>query len=144
MWLIRFYRLFVALGSGTLVYLLLFRSVWALLGTLFGIRFLWFYIERQLRKHTINRRFNQHAYAFKQLFGPYGIRLINKAESDWPIKKSLSEVFVSNEKTLASALETLEVLETLHKAGMSPAGDDYLLHDLKIKYAKHRLGSMEK
>ena len=73
---------------------------------------------------------------FKQQHGPYGIRIANKAENEWHIKKSLAEVFTTNIKKLHKAIEQLEMMDTLFKAGLRPEGDEFLLHDLKLKYGK--------
>jgi hypothetical protein len=40
--------------------------------------------------------------------------------------------------------DQLVLMDTLFKAGMSPAGDDFLLHDCKLKYGKYRLSRTEK
>ena len=48
-------------------------------------------------------------------------------------------MFTSNQKKLQKAVEQLEMMDTLFKAGMRPEGDEYLLHDLKLKYGKYRL-----
>jgi hypothetical protein len=44
---------------------------------------------------------------------------------------------------LAAAVEQLEVMDTLFQAGMRPQGDQYLLHDLKLKYGRSRLQSIK-
>jgi len=90
---------------------------------------------------AVDASYNAHAAEFKQLYGPYGIRIANKAESDRRIKISLVEVFTDNPKTLKKNVEQLEVMDTLFKAGMQPQGDEFLLHDLKLKYGKHRLNA---
>lgn len=90
----------------------------------------------------MNKLFKQNETEFKQLYGPYGIRLINKAETDWQTKKSLAEVFTNKKSNLKNTVEQLEVMNTLFQAGLKPDGDAYLLHDLKLKYGKHRLEKM--
>ncbi len=83
--------------------------------------------------------FKSHVTPFKELTGPYGIRLINKAENEHTVKESLAEVFTPNRKELQKVLEQLEVMDTLFKSGLRPDGSSYQLHDLKLKYAKHRI-----
>jgi hypothetical protein len=51
----------------------------------------------------------------------------------------LSEVFTPNYKQLTKTVEQLEVMDTLFKSGLSPDGDTYQLHELKLKYAKYRI-----
>ena len=80
-----------------------------------------------------------HSAQFKELLGPYGIRMINKAEQDPGIRKSLSEVFTPDLKKLKSTVDQLEMMDTLFKAGMQPDADTYQLHDLKLKYGKYRV-----
>ena len=104
-----------------------------------AVRICLYFIEKKVHHRQINKHFSQHITLFKQLYGPYGIRIANKAESAWHIKRNLSEVFTENETALKKAVESLEVLDTLFKAGLQPQGDDYLLHDLKLKYGKYRL-----
>jgi hypothetical protein len=99
--------------------------------------------EAQVQRLQRNRNWQRHCGPFKQFCGPYGIRLVNKAEHDRRIRRSLSEVFVSDPARLQKNLASLEALDALFKAGMAPQGDEYLLHDLKLKYARHRLQQLQ-
>jgi hypothetical protein len=110
------------------------------IGTVIGVRALVFFIEWWIKRLLINRDFASHEAEFKQLYGPYGIRLINKAGTDSRIRNGLAEVFVADLNKLKKSVEQLDVMEVLFKAGMQPQGDEFLLHDLKLKYGKHRLG----
>ena len=96
-------------------------------------------VERFIHGKRVDALFQRNCAEFKQLFGPYGIRIANKAEQDRQIKESLAEVFTVNRKKLTKAIEQLEMMDTLFKAGMRPEGDQFLLHDLKLKFGKHRL-----
>lgn len=136
--ILRFYRFFTAVIVSTGL-CFLFGTYWIWLPSAVLIRFIWYKVEKRFENKEINRLFQKHAPEFKQLAGPYGIRLINKAETDSSLKKSLAEVFTSDEKKLKEAVEQLEMLDTLFRAGMHPDGDSYQLHDLKLKYGRHRL-----
>jgi hypothetical protein len=144
MWLFGFYRLYVSLCAGIAFWLFCIHSIWLSLAVLVAFRAFWFGVEKFIERILIGRDFNQHIYSFKQELGPYGIRLANRAEQDWHIKKSLAEVFVSSPARLSKNVEQLALMDTLFKAGMSPAGDDFLLHDCKLKYGKYRLSRIEK
>jgi hypothetical protein len=96
-------------------------------------------LERNIKRYRISGWFKKHSSQFKELTGPYGIRLINRSETDASVKESLSEVFTPNYKQLTKTVEQLEVMDTLFKSGLSPDGDTYQLHDLKLKYAKFRI-----
>jgi hypothetical protein len=96
-------------------------------------------LEKKINRYRIGRWFKKHSSQFKELAGPYGIRIINKSETDPSVKESLSEVFTPNYKQLTKTVEQLEVMDTLFKSGLSPDGDTYQLHDLKLKYAKYRI-----
>lgn len=109
------------------------------LGCSILVRLFWFLIERAFTRFNIEKNFKNHISEFKQHHGPYGIRIANKAENEWRIKESLSEVFTSNRKKLKKTVDQLEALDALFSAGMRPEGDEYLLHDLKLKYGKIRL-----
>jgi hypothetical protein len=87
----------------------------------------------------IKKWYKIHEANFKELTGPYGIRLINKADSDTAVRNSLAEVFTSSFQELRKTVEQLEMMDTLFKSGLRPDGDSYQLHDLKLKYARHRL-----
>lgn len=139
MFILQFYRFFLSLLLGISAYFFVFKSLWIVLSVTIVIRFMWFLIERSIRTFRINRWFKDHVAPFKELTGPYGIRLINKAENDHTVRDSLAEVFTPNRKELQKALEQLEVMDTLFKSGLRPDGDSYQLHDLKLKYAKHRI-----
>lgn len=144
MLLLGFYRLYLSLCAGFAFWLFCIRSVWLSLAVFVTARVLWLAAERIIERILINRVFNKHVYSFKQELGPYGIRLANKAEQDWRIKKSLAEVFVSSSARLKKNVEQLTVMDTLFKAGMSPEGDASLLHDCKLKYGTSRLSKLEK
>lgn len=87
----------------------------------------------------VEKNYKKYIFDFKRQNGPYGIRIANKADNEWRIKESLAEVFTPNMKKLRKAVEQLEMMDTLFKAGLSPEGDEFLLHDLKFKYSKYRL-----
>lgn len=139
MFLLNFYRSFLSIIFGAIIFFAFFHKWWIWIFFTITARLTWFFIEHNIQKHQINALFKQHESDFKQLNGPYGIRIINKAETDWQIKKSLAEVFTNSIKNLRSAVEQLEVMNTMFQAGLRPDGDTYLLHDLKLKYGKHRL-----
>ncbi len=139
---LNFYRMLCSIFLGGVVYFLFWAKWWIWIVTSFAIRIIWFFIEKNIDHLHINTLFKQHESLFKQLYGPYGIRVINKAGTDWQTKKSLAEVFTNNKKNLTSAVEQLEVMNTLFQAGLKPDGDSYLLHDLKLKYGKYRLEKM--
>jgi hypothetical protein len=137
--LFKFYRLYFSIAAGATLFFTLLHQWWALIcGSIFA-RIIWHLIEKQIEKKLIDKTFEQHAYEFKQQFGPYGIRLINKAESDYSIKKSLAEVFTSDSKKLKETADQLSAMDTLFNAGFRPEGDTFLLHELKLKYCKYRL-----
>jgi len=137
--LLRFYRMYLSLLGGAIVFLTLIHSWWAWLASSILLRIIWAMVENRFNDYRINKHFEQHSYEFKQLLGPYGIRMINKAESDPMIKKSLCEVFTPDLKKLQETLKQLEMMDTLFTAGLRPDSDTYHLHDLKLKYARHRL-----
>jgi len=137
--LLRFYRLYLSVLGGAVVFLTLIHSWWAWIGSSILLRIIWALGETKFNNYRNNKYFEQHSYEFKQLLGPYGIRMINKAESDPLIKKSLCEVFTPDLKKLQETLKQLEMMDTLFTAGLRPDSDTYQLHDLKLKYAKHRL-----
>jgi hypothetical protein len=139
MWIFSLYRFYASLCAGAAVYFFLIRSVWIslLAGVIF--RSIWLIAERFFERLTINRDFKRHLYSFKQQLGPYGIRIANKAEEDWGIKKSLAEVFVSDPARLKKNVDQLTMMDTLFQAGMRPDGDAYLLHDCKLKFGTFRL-----
>ncbi len=139
MFLLNFYRSFFSIICGAIIFFVFIHKWWAWVFFSIIARLSWFFIELNIQKHQVNVLFKQHEADFKQLNGPYGIRIINKAETDWQIKKSLAEVFTNNLKNLKSAVEQLEVMNTMFQAGLRPDGDAYLLHDLKLKYGRHRL-----
>jgi hypothetical protein len=103
------------------------------------VRFVWSYVEYVFKRWTIEKSFKRHVSEFKQQYGPYGIRIVNKAEKEWRVKASLAEVFTSDKKKLKRSVEQLEAMDALFKVGMQPEGDEFLLHDLKLKYGKFRL-----
>jgi hypothetical protein len=138
MWLLGFYRFYVALALGGLSYFLLLRSVWLWLGVSSLVRIVWAAVELILANLILQRDFRCHIGEFRQMYGPYGIRLANKAENDRRIRVSLAEVFTENPSRLKKAVDTLEVMDAMFRSGMRPEGDEYLLHDLKLKYGKYR------
>jgi hypothetical protein len=140
MWILSFYRFYCSVAAGIAAGLLC-RSVWIGIGMVVLVRSAIFAVESLTKRVAVDASYNAHAAEFKQLYGPYGIRIANKAESDRRIKISLVEVFTDNPKTLKKNVEQLEVMDTLFKAGMQPQGDEFLLHDLKLKYGKHRLNA---
>jgi hypothetical protein len=144
MWLFGFYRIYLSLCAGIAFWLFCAKSIWLSIFVAIAFRALWFAVEKIIERIMISRDFNRHAYSFKQELGPYGIRLANKAEQDWHIKKSLAEVFVSSPARLKKNVEQLTVMDTLVKAGMSLEGDASLLHDCKLKYGTSRLSRLEK
>ncbi len=106
-------------------------------------RITWHLIEQGITRYAIQKDYNRRIAEFKQHHGPYGIRIANKADNEWHTKKNLAEVFTSNQKKLKKTVEQLEMMDTLFKAGMRPEGDEFLLHDLKLKYGKYRLDSLK-
>ena len=144
MWVFRFYRFYLSVVGGIGASLCVIHSWWFGLAVALVIRISWAVVEHLISRYNINRSFKKHAYTFKQLTGPYGIRLINKAEKDHHLRTQLAEVFVDDERQLRKALENIEVMDTLFKAGMRPDGDTWQLHDLKLKYARFRLEEMAK
>jgi hypothetical protein len=144
MFLLHFYRFYLSLCIGLMVRFFLARSWWVAVAVVILVRILWHIVEITVRKHTVNRLFKVHAYAFKQELGPYGIRMINKAEKEPHIKNSLAEVFTPDNTKLRKAVEQLEMMDTLFKAGMRPDADSWQLHDLKLKYGKWRLTQLQR
>ncbi|MFP4417608.1 MAG: hypothetical protein ACOC4C_00100 [Fibrobacterota bacterium] len=144
MFLFSFYRLYAAIGIGAASYFFLWRKWWVWVLTSLIVRIFWALAESWYASISRERDFRKHAYAFKQFAGPYGIRLVNKAENDARTRQSLSEVFTGNRKKLTRTVEQLEAIDTLFSAGMRPEGDEYLLHDLKLKYGRHRLETENK
>ena len=139
MFLLTFYRFYIALLAGAAVYFLVSPKLWLCFVIIVAVRTIWFFVEQFINKLAINRSFEAHQTKFKELYGPYGIRLVNKAESDASIRRSLVEVFTPNMKKLQEAVKTLETMDVLFNAGMRPDGDAWQLHDLKLKYGKYRL-----
>ncbi len=144
MWILGFYRAYLSFCIGIILYILVLKSIWLLLASMILARIGWYCIERQINHFAINRDFRTHIYRFKQNLGPYGIRLANKAETDWQVKKSLSEVFTANRNKLKKHVEQLQMMDTLFKAGIQPDGDAYQLHDCKLAYGKFRLENPER
>ena len=139
MWLFKFYRFYISILSGVLIYLFVMKNIWLSILSIFVVRLIWFSIDIYLKRYFINRDFNAHIHKFKQQNGPYGIRIANKAENDWRIKENLAEVFTPNIKKLKKSIDLLETMDELFKAGLSPQGDEHLLHDLRLKYGRYRL-----
>jgi hypothetical protein len=134
-----FYRLYSALIIGALFYFLTVRSLWYAAGIAIVMRIVWYLIEKFVMKRKIAAWFEAHQGPFKELFGPYGIRIINKAQADPAIKATLAEVFTPNLNELQRNVETLEAMDVIFKAGMQPDSDTWQVHDLKLKYGKFRL-----
>lgn len=139
MFLLGFYRLYISCAIAVAAYLLLSPPVWLCVAVLAGTRTAWFFAERGARNFLVNKWFETHSPRFKEQFGPYGIRLINRAENDSAVKKSLAEVFTPSLKKLAENVRNLEAMDAIFKAGIRPDGDAWQLHDLKLKYGKQRL-----
>lgn len=143
MWIFNFYRLYISVLSGVSVYLFLIRNIWIGILSVLVIRIIWHLIEYGIMRYAIQKDFNRHITEFKQHHGPYGIRIANKADKEWRVKKSLAEVFTTNPQKLKKAVEQLEMMDTLFKTGMRPEGDEFLLHDLMLKYGKYRLDTFK-
>jgi hypothetical protein len=134
-----FYRFFASLGAGFLAYALVWHHVWFAIACAVAFRSLWYSIEHFVNHLLVEKYFRLHLYEFKQQLGPYGIRMANKAESDYRIKKSLVEVFVPDMKKLQKNADQIKILDTLYGAGMRPDPESWQLHDCKLKYANYRL-----
>lgn len=141
---IPFYRLAVAIGAGVAAAFALVPTWWFALIITIAVRLIWAVLGHVFERLRVDRLFRKHQYAFKQQFGPYGIRIINKAYGNWTFKKSVAEVFIDDETKLHKAVETLELMDTLFRAGLRPEGDEYQLHDLKLKYGRMRLDEFRK
>ncbi|MBD3393549.1 MAG: hypothetical protein GF418_15555 [Chitinivibrionales bacterium] len=139
MWFLGLYRFYISLAAGAAAFFFLWHTVWAWLLVTPGVRLAWFFAERALNAWRMDRDFQRHIAAFRQELGPYGIRIANKADANPRVKKSLAEVFTASPSKLKKTVEQLEVMDTLFRAGMRPEGDEYLLHDLKLKYGRRRL-----
>jgi hypothetical protein len=137
--ILNFYRFFLSISGGAVIFFTFIHSWWVWLCSSVLFRITWALIEGKYNNLKINEHFNQHSYDFKQLLGPYGIRMINKAESEPLLKKSLCEVFTPNLTKLQETVKNLEMMDSLFKAGLHPDADTYQLHDLKLKYGKYRL-----
>jgi hypothetical protein len=140
--LLNFYRAIIAVLCGAIVFFIFLHKWWIWVCVFLLTRVVWFFIEQKISHIKIDKLFTRCETEFKQLYGPYGIRLVNKAETDWQIRKSLAEVFEDNKNKLKNTVEQLEVMNTLFQAGLKPDEDTYLLHDLKLKYGKYRLEKM--
>lgn len=143
MWFLSFYRFYLSAASGIVAGMFLVHAWWFGVLAAIAVRSVWAFIEYLIEKARINRSFKAHTYSFKQELGPYGIRLINRAEKDASVKRQLAEVFTGNEKQLRKTVEQLEMMDTLFNAGMRPDGDTYQLHDCKLKYGKFRLARID-
>jgi hypothetical protein len=144
MWIFAFYRTYIALCAGFGEYFFLKKSVWLLIATAAIVRGAWFAAEQFVGRMMIKRDFDRHVYEFKQQLGPYGIRMSNKADNEWHIKKSLADVFTSNTARLRKNVEQLQMMDTLFKAGMSPDAEAYQLHDCKLKYGLYRIDQLSR
>jgi len=143
MWIFGFHRMYLSIAAGIGSAFLLVHTWWFALMNAVIARVLIAVGEHLAGIISVNRAFRVHAYAFRQELGPYGIRMINRAEKDMRIRKSLAEVFTKSEKKLRKAVEQLEMMETLFKAGMSPDADTWQLHDLKLKYGRFRVAQLD-
>ena len=139
MWIFTFYRLYCALVVGSLSYFLFVHSLWCVAGVAVLARTVWHLVERVVRKKRIAAWFDEHEGAFKEQFGPYGIRIINRAETDPAVKSSLAEVFTPHRAALRRNVDNLEAMDAIFKAGMRPDAETWQLHDLKLQYGKFRL-----
>jgi hypothetical protein len=144
MWIIGFYRIILSLCCGILFWLFCIKSLWLALLAAIVVRVVWFAVERVVERIAVEKDFKRHVYSFKQQLGPYGIRLANKAEKDYGVKKSLAEVFTSNSARLKKNIDQLKMMDTLFSAGMRPDGEAYLLHDCKLKYGAYRVAQQDK
>jgi hypothetical protein len=142
MWIISFYRFYACLALGAVFYFVVARSIWQAVLAVVAARFLWWAVERLVEEMRVKRLIRKELPNFKQHFGPYGIRIANKAETDRRVRKGLAEVFETNPSRLKKTVEQLEVMDALFQAGMKPRGDEFLLHDLRLKYGKRRLEEM--
>ncbi|MDD5675135.1 MAG: hypothetical protein PHC61_13280, partial [Chitinivibrionales bacterium] len=88
-----FYRFYLSIAAGFLSYFLVLPSIWFSVAIAIGVRVFIGAIEKMMRIIAVDRCFKLHEYRFKQLLGPYGIRMINKAEKSFALRKSLYEVF---------------------------------------------------
>lgn len=143
MWFFTFYRFYTALLAGFAAYWMGGHTLWSALGIAVVVRVAWFGAERFLDNLIINRNFRRRIQEFKHTYGPYGIRIANKADTDQRVKRSLAEVFVTNRSRLRKTVDQLEALDALFQAGLHPDGDEFLLHDLKLKFGRHRLGERQ-
>lgn len=144
MFLTGFYRAYISICAGIAFWLWIVRSVWLSIAVAIAARAGWFGVEEIIKRMRINRDFKRHMYEFKQQLGPYGIRLVNRAEQDWHVKKSLAEVFSENPARLKKNVEQLKVMDALFQAGMRPDADSFQLHDCKLKYGAYRLERLQK
>lgn len=139
MFIFQFYRFYISTALGVAIWLFAIHSFWVIFPVIIVTRTIWFLIEKMIGTIRIKKWYKIHEANFKELTGPYGIRLINKADSDTAVRNSLAEVFTSSFQELRKTVEQLEMMDTLFKSGLRPDGDSYQLHDLKLKYARHRL-----
>jgi hypothetical protein len=144
MWILAFYRTYAALCAGIAEYLFLVKSIWLAIAAAVAVRVMWLVAEKGVERLIIKRDFDRHVYEFKQQLGPYGIRMANKADNEWHIKKSLADVFTSNTARLTKNVEQLRMMDTLFSAGMRPDPETYQLHDCKLKYGAYRLEQLSK
>lgn len=100
MWILSFYRAYFAVCAGAAEYFLLKKSLWLSAAAALVVRVLWFAVEQGIRRAIINRDFKRHVYEFKQQLGPYGIRMANKADNEWPIKKALPKFSLQTRQSL--------------------------------------------
>lgn len=139
MFIFQFYRFYLSTALGIATWFFVIHSFWVIFPVIIVTRTVWFLIEKIIRNIRIKKWYKIHSAPFKELTGPYGIRLINKADSDVTVRNSLAEVFTPDFKELKKNVEQLEMMDTLFKSGLRPDADSYQLHDLKLKYARNRL-----
>ena len=104
-----FYRFYASLCAGILASLLLWHHVWFAIACTVAFRSLWYSIDHLVNHFLVEKYFKLHLYEFKQQLGPYGIRIANKAESDYRIKRSLVEVFAPDMKKLQKNADQLKL-----------------------------------
>lgn len=142
MWLLSFYRFYICVALGAGLYFFVVHSFWLALLVAVAARVLWWAIEYVWEEMRIRKLLRRELPGFKQHFGPYGIRVANKADTDRRVRKGLAEVFEQDPAKLKKTVDQLEVMDALFQAGMRPQGDEFLFHDLRLKYGKRRLEEM--
>jgi hypothetical protein len=139
MFALGFYRFYAAVLCGAVAFLALKRAWWVWVMTSVVVRLAWFAAESAYGNLRVRRLFAKCEPDFRQQFGPYGIRIANLAETNSRVRRSLVEVFEPRIDRLRKTATQLELMDALFSAGARPEADEYLLHDLKLKYARKRL-----